>query len=56
MKEFLKRFGIIFIVIGVIILGYTEFAKLESNTMLMVSGGLILVGFLFYVIMNNILD
>jgi len=56
MKEFIKRSGIIFILIGVVLLGYTEFSKMESNSMLLISGGLILLGFLFYVIMNNILD
>jgi len=56
MKEFLKRFGIIFILAGIIVLAYAEFNKMESNVMLMISGGLVLLGFLFYVIFNNILD
>ena len=56
MKEFLKRSGIIFIVLGVILLGYKELSQIESNTMLTVSGGLILFGFLAYVIMNNVMD
>jgi len=56
MKEFLKRFGIIFIFAGVVVLAYAEFNRMESNVMLMISGGLILLGFMFYVIFNNILD
>lgn len=56
MKEFLKRFGIIFVFAGVIVLAYSEFNKMESNVMLMISGGLILLGFMLYVIFNNILD
>jgi hypothetical protein len=56
MKEFLKRSGIIFIVLGVLVLGYAEFAKLNNNTFLAVSGMLIFGGFIVYVVLNNILD
>lgn len=56
MKEFLKRSGIIFIVAGIAVLAYTELSKMESNQMLIISGGLIVFGLLFYVIMNNVID
>lgn len=56
MKDFLKRFGLIFIIAGVVTLAITEFSKIESNKMLVISGGLIVFGLLLYVIINNILD
>lgn len=56
MKELLKRSGIIFIVIGIALLAYTELTKMESNQMLIVSGGLIVLGLLLYVILNNVMD
>jgi hypothetical protein len=56
MKEFLKRSGIIFILLGIILLGYKELSSIENNILLALSGGLILLGFLLYVILNNILD
>jgi hypothetical protein len=56
MKELIKRSGIIFIIIGIILLGYSEFSGIESNKLLIVSGGLVFGGFLLYVILNNILD
>jgi len=56
MKEFLKRSGLIFIVLGIIFLAITELSDMESNQMLVVSGGLIVFGLLLYVILNNIMD
>ncbi len=56
MKAFLKRFGLIIIILGILILTYAEFSKIDNNTLLLVSGGMILGGFLFYVVLNNILD
>jgi hypothetical protein len=56
MKEFLKRSGIIFIVLGVIVIGVSEFTSKESNGLLFLSGALIMVGFILYIIMNRILD
>ena len=56
MKELVKRSGVIFIFIGVLLLGYSEFQKMESNQLLLISGGLIMFGFLLYVILNNIME
>jgi hypothetical protein len=56
MKEFLKRSGLIFVVAGIAVLAVAEFSKMENNTMLAVSGGLIVFGLLLYVILNNVID
>ncbi len=56
MKDLIKRSGIISIFIGVLLLAYSEFQKMESNQLLLISGGLIMFGFLLYVILNNIMD
>lgn len=56
MKEFIKRSGIIFIVIGVLVLSYAELAKLNNNVFLLVSAVFIMGGFVIYIVLNNILD
>lgn len=56
MKVLLKRFGLLFVVAGVVILAYSEFSKLESNTLLAWSGGLIVLGLVLYIILNNIIE
>ena len=56
MKEFVKRFGIIFIVLGVLVLSYAEIAKLNNNVFLLVSAILISGGFVLYIVLNNIMD
>lgn len=56
MKEFIKRSGIIFIVIGVLVLSYAELAKLNNNVFLLVSAVFIMGGFVIYIVLNNIMD
>jgi len=56
MKEIVRRSGVIFIFIGVLLLAFSEFQKLESNQLMLISGSLIMFGFLLYVILNNILE
>ena len=56
MKEYFKRSGLIFIIAGVVTLALSEFSKIESNKMLIISGGLIVFGLVVYVILNNIFD
>ncbi len=56
MKALLKRLGIVFVIIGVIVLAISEFSKAESNTMLLLSGGLIVGGLVVYIIINNIIE
>jgi len=56
MKELIKRVGLVFIVVGVVLLGVSELGGMESNKILVISGSLILGGFIFYVILNNIME
>jgi len=56
MKDIIRRSGVIFIFIGVLLLAFYEFQKLENNQLLLISGGLIMFGFLLYVILNNIME
>jgi len=56
MKVLLKRFGILLMVIGVILLTYSELSKLENNNLLVWSGGLIISGLIVYIILNNIIE
>jgi uncharacterized protein YjeT (DUF2065 family) len=56
MKQLLKRSGIIIIVLGVLILGISELTKQENNQLLLISGILIMSGFVIYLIINNILE
>lgn len=56
MKEFLKRSGLVLIIVGIGLLAFSEFSKLESNNMLILSGALIVIGLLAYVILNNVID
>ena len=56
MKLLLKRLGILFVIIGVIILAISEFSNIESNNMLIWSGGLIIGGLIVYLVINNIVE
>jgi len=56
MKEFIKKSGLILIVVGIGLLAYTEYTKMESNLMLTISGSLIVIGLLVYVVLNNVID
>lgn len=56
MKELIKRSGLVFVVLGVLLLAYAEFSKMDNNTLLMVSGSMIMGGFIIYVILNNIME
>jgi hypothetical protein len=56
MKFLLKRFGLLFVVAGVIILAVSEFSKLESNSLLIWSGGLIVFGLVLYIILNTLIE
>jgi putative effector of murein hydrolase LrgA (UPF0299 family) len=56
MKMLLKRLGILFVIAGVIILAYSELSKMETNSLLIVSGGLIVGGLIVYIIFNNIFE
>ncbi len=56
MKALLKRGGLIFVIIGVLILAYSEFSHIENNSLLILSAGLIAGGLLFYIILNSLID
>jgi len=56
MKMLLKRGGIILIIAGVLILFYSEFSKLESNSLLIISAVLIAGGLVTYIILNNLVE
>ena len=56
MKTMLKRIGILLVIAGAGILAYSEFSKAESNSLLIFSGGMIVVGLLAYVIINSIVE
>ena len=56
MKVLFKRFGILFVIAGVIILAFSEFSKAENNSLLVVSAGLIVGGLIVYIILNNIIE
>jgi len=56
MKVLVKGFGILLVIAGVILLAYSEFAKLESNSLLVWSMVLIIGGLIVYIILNNIFE
>jgi len=53
MKEFLKIIGMIITIIGIGILGYVSFKGINNNTLLGVCGLLIVIGLVFYIIINK---
>lgn len=56
MKVLLKRLGIFVVLAGVGVLAYSEFQKLENNTLLIWSGGLVVVGLLLYILVNSLME
>jgi len=53
MKIFLKYLGIIIMIIGLIILAISEFSQKDNNTLLVISGGAIIIGLITYVVINR---
>ncbi len=56
MNVFLKNFGIILIILGVIVLGFYSINTPASNTLLVFAAILLLGGATFYTILNRIID
>ncbi len=56
MKALLKIIGIVFVIAGVVLLAYSEFSKIESNTILIWSAGLVIAGLVAYIITNRIFE
>jgi hypothetical protein len=53
MKELLRNLGLIIILIGVVILGYVVFAKVQTNAKLALSAALIVGGLLVHIFINK---
>ena len=55
-KDLLKNAGLIVILIGVIILGVVVFTKVQTNSYLGLSLGLIVGGLLAHILINRYVD
>lgn len=55
-KDLLKNSGLLVILAGVIILGIAVFTKVQTNTHLSISLGLIIVGLLGHIVVNKLVD
>ncbi|MCK5067987.1 MAG: hypothetical protein KAR16_11130 [Bacteroidales bacterium] len=55
-KDLLKNSGLLVILAGVIILGIAVFTKVQTNTHLGISLGLIIVGLLGHIVVNKLVD
>ena len=53
MKELLKNLGLMIMLVGVIILGYIVFTKVQTNAKLALSAVLIVGGLLVHIFMNK---
>jgi hypothetical protein len=56
LKDLLKNSGLLVILAGVIFLGIAVFTKVQTNTHLSISLGLIIVGLLGHIVVNKIVD
>jgi len=56
LQELLKNAGLIIILIGVIVLGVVVFTKVQTNSYLLLSLGLIVSGLLAHIVINKIVD
>jgi hypothetical protein len=56
LKELLKNAGLLVILAGVIVLGISVFTKIQTNSHLAISLGLIICGLLAHIIINKIVD
>ena len=56
LKELLKNAGLLVILGGVIVLGISVFTKVQTNTHLSLSLGLIIGGLLAHIIINKLVD
>ncbi|MDT8400494.1 MAG: hypothetical protein RQ743_02275 [Bacteroidales bacterium] len=56
MKVLVKRIGLLFVLAGVAMLAYSEFSNLESNSLLIWSGGLVVLGLVLYIILNSVIE
>ena len=56
LKELLKNSGLLIILAGVIILGVVVFTKVQTNSHLLLSLGLIVGGLLAHIIVSKYID
>lgn len=56
LQELLKNAGLIIILIGVVVLGVVIFTKIQTNSYLLLSLGLIVGGLLAHIVINRIVD
>ena len=56
MKEFLKYLGPIFLLIGTIVIAFYFFNPSSANTLLVISGVLMVLGLIVHVVVNRFID
>ncbi len=56
MKEFLKYLGPIFLLIGTIVIAFYFFNPSSANTLLVVSGVLMVLGLIVHVLVNRFVE
>jgi hypothetical protein len=56
LKELLKNTGLLIILAGVIVLGISVFTKVQTNTHLSLSLGLIIGGLIAHIVIGKILE
>jgi len=54
-KELLSNAGLLVLIGGVAHLGYTVYFSLQTNMTLVISTGLVLLGFILYILLNKLL-
>lgn len=56
MKVLVKRIGLLFVLAGVAVLAYSELSNLESNSLLIWSGVLVVLGLALYIVLNSVME
>ena len=56
LKDLLKNSGLLVIMAGVIVLGVVVFSKVQTNSHLSLSLGLIIVGLIAHIVINKMVD
>jgi hypothetical protein len=55
MQFFLKNLGIGLVLIGALLLIVPFFTQLQTNASLLTGGGLIIIGFIVYIVINKLI-
>ena len=56
LKDLLKNSGLLVLLAGVIVLGIVVFSKVQTNSYLSLSLGLIIVGLIGHIVINKMVD